>query len=178
MRKHAELLCRVSALRKAAATGASAEIGGIDFSYRAVRELARIFALKKREVEKECKDFREQLLGSESFDLKMYSYNGCSWVPGLFSAWLRQEGARLMGAAETWQDLVRTHPTAPLDYPLHFSLDGEQWNHDIPAHLDSNKVRERENKVALIGAWWRLSWQAVCNEVSQRYGEAAYILQK
>ena len=80
-----------------------------------------------------------------------------------------------MGAAETWQDLLRTQSTALLDHPLHFSLDGEQWNHDIPAHLDSNKVKERENWVALIGAWWRLSWQAVCNEVSQRYGETPLI---
>ena len=72
-------------------------IGGIDFSYRAVRELDRIFALKKLEVEKECKDLRAELLGSESFDLKTYSYSGCSWVLGLFRAWLRQEGARFVG---------------------------------------------------------------------------------
>ena len=69
VRQHAELLCRVLALQKAVGTGASAEIGCIDFSYRAVRELNRIFALKKREVEKECKELRAELLGSESFDL-------------------------------------------------------------------------------------------------------------
>ena len=50
VQKHSELLCRDMGLRKVAALAVPAEIGGLDFSYHAVRELKRILALSERDV--------------------------------------------------------------------------------------------------------------------------------
>ena len=170
VRHHAVLLCRTAGLRKAIATAAPVEIGGSEFAAHAAEQLERILALRDREAEKECKDIRLELWGKESFNLqKMSSQHSCTWVPALFRVWLRREGARLMGAAATWHEMLRARPAGALDAPLIFSLDGAQWNPGIPSHLNSYKVRRGE--ASLIGAWWRVVWHTVCHEVSERYGE-------
>ena len=108
VRQYAVLRCRVAGLRQAIATEAPAELGGEEFASRASAEIERILSLDKCAMEKERAALRLGLWCPESSNLpREASYTSGAWVPAFFRIWLRREGARLMGAAEAWDGLMR-----------------------------------------------------------------------
>ena len=52
--------------------------------------------------------------------------------------------------------------------PMHFTLDGEEFMWDLPAHVDSEKLKRGEAPLAT--AWAAFAWQSVLRELDERYG--------
>ena len=120
-------------------------------------------ALSEAAAHAECEAVR-------SVSLEDTSYRRGAWVPGLFRVWLHKEGARLMGAASAWCDLMREAPVDDLDAPRVFSLDGVVTNL-VVGGPNSDSWSLRSGRAPLRGTWWRLTWATACEEVRQRYGE-------
>ena len=117
------------------------------FTARAMKELERILALSHEEVKKEVTSVRSELRAAGSFNLQTTTLQSCAWLPGLFSIWLRKEGAALMRGARKWGELMNANPADTLDAPSSFSLDGVQFDLAPLDHycLDSNKLKKGVN---------------------------------
>ena len=180
--EHAVLLCRLAGLRKAATIDAPAEMGGSAFDAAAAQELERLVALSSAEVTAACSGVRRELQAEQSFALLTsgkrppHFYASGAWLPGLWRVWLHEQGARLMGVGARWRDMLRADAACDTDVPRTFSLDDAVADFGIPDHLDAGQVRRGEGP--LIGARWRLTWEATLAEVQERYGAALHVVCK
>ena len=85
MRSCAVLLCRVAGLRQAIATEAPAELGGKEFTTRALMELERILSLGDCAMEKERAALGLALVRPGSNNNPMgATYRSGAWVPAFF----------------------------------------------------------------------------------------------
>ena len=109
-RAHAVLLCRVAGLRKAASSVEVEGLGG-----RA--EMERLLSLSAIRLREERGAIPAHLRKAGSFALEGACVQDAdarvATVVGLFQAWLFNAGARGLGAAATWQELLR--PQRPGD---------------------------------------------------------------
>ena len=82
----------------------------------------------------------------------------------------------MMGVGARWRDMLRAGAPDNTDVPRTFSLDDAVADLGIPDHLDAGLVRR--GAACLIGARWRLTWEAALAEVQERYGAALHVVCK
>ena len=81
-----------------------------------------------------------------------------------------------MGVGPRWREMLRSGAAGDTDVPRTFSLDDAVADLGIPDHLDAYLVRRGE--ASLVGARWRLTWEATLAEVQERYGAALHVVCK
>ena len=168
--EHAVLLCRL------------AEMGGSVFDAAAAQELERLLALSSTAVTAACSGVRRELHTEQSFALLTSGerspqfYASGAWLSGLWRVWLHEQDARLMGVGARWRDILRADVDCDADVPRTFSLDDAVVDLSILDHLTAGQVRC--GKGSLIGARWRLTWEATLAEVQERYRAALHVVCK
>ena len=93
---------------------------------------------------------------------------------GLFQFWLLAEGARKLGAEETWRDLTSAAVPEVVIAPASFQWGDEVFDataaQQLLAPAVDNLSHVRRGEASLLGAWWRLTWEAACGAVRGRFG--------
>ena len=94
-----------------------------------------------------------------------------SFINGLFTWWLRKQGAARIGstASSLWDKICHGVASAanPILPPtLNFTLDGGQFLQDLPDNINSSKLARGESPV--VTSWWTFAWECVLIEVQER----------
>ena len=142
-REHAELLCRVAGLRKAASGGEVGGLGGRE-------EMDRLLALGGNQLQEAARAIPAHLREAGSFALQGACVRDAdarvAAVVGLFQAWVFNAGARRLGAEAAWQELLR--PQQPRD------ADDSVFS----ASESLGALAESRGESPVIDAWCRLRW--------------------
>ena len=135
---------------------------------RAQEALEGILSLSKQQIRQRLESIPLSLRTLLGLHKLPDSCRASEWVPVLWRAWLRMEGARQMDAEDTWRNLMGNTSLGVLDAPLAFSLDGAAFELGVSlARVSASHVRA--GREPLSGMWWRLTWIVVCTEVRTRY---------
>ncbi len=172
-RAHAVLLCRVGGLRRAAAGDDVAELGEGLHGTCATKEFDRLLALSCGEVEAEFARLplrmRADLGPAFYFDASAEHVPRAAVILVLFRRWLFAQSAAKVGAEDEWNRLSSAAVAGETDAPLRFALDGEIFD-VLPAEIPGAGARSGTSPSGdpLSRAWWRLAWDAACEEVRRR----------
>ena len=105
-------------------------------------------------------------------------WRGGKFVPELFEAWLRSEGARIMVQAAWWGRMIDAAvERKDTSHVLRVvSLDRSLLDLGIPGHFDTHKLVR--GKATILDDWWLFFWEAAFEEVRLRHGASGRVVFK